>query len=40
MTGKWVGFGSKFTVKTGEWELVCVERSTNQQVLREYSEKV
>jgi transcriptional regulator with XRE-family HTH domain len=40
MTGKWVGFGSKFTVKTGEWELVCVERSTSQRVLREYFEKV
>jgi hypothetical protein len=40
MTGKWVGFGSKFTVKTGEWELTCVERTTSPQVLRQYHEKV
>lgn len=36
MTGKWVGFGKNFEVKTGPWELVWVNGSTSEAAQREY----
>lgn len=40
MAGKWVGFGRRFAVKTGEWELTWVDRATTASALREYHRKV
>jgi hypothetical protein len=40
MTGKWVGFGRRFAVNTGDWELTWVERATTATALREYHLKV
>lgn len=40
MTGKWVGFGKKFKINTGEWDLAWVEGSTSKTAQREYHLKV
>lgn len=37
MVGKWVGFGKRFDVNTGPWELVFRDGSTSKSVLAKYS---
>lgn len=40
MGGKWVGFGRRFAVNTGDWHLTWVDRATTATALREYHLKV
>ena len=36
MSGKWLGFGSNFTVNSGEWKLSWIEGSTSKRAMRDY----
>lgn len=40
MRGMWLGFGRRFTVNAGEWNLTWQESSTSKATQREYYERV
>ena len=39
MTGKWVGFGKRFAVNSGDWEMTWVDDSLSGRTLRAYALK-
>jgi transcriptional regulator with XRE-family HTH domain len=39
MTGKWLGFGKRFRVNTGEWELTWVDGAPSRRAIRHYALK-
>jgi hypothetical protein len=39
MTGKWLGFGKRFKVNTGEWELTWVDGPPSRRAIRRYALK-
>lgn len=39
MTGKWLGFGKRFKVNTGEWELTWVDGPPSRRTMRRYALK-
>lgn len=40
MTGKWLGFGKRFEINTGDWELTLESRSLSRRSASEYEFKV
>lgn len=36
LTGRWLGFGKRFQINNGDWELRLETRSLNQKTLKEY----
>ena len=36
MTGKWVGFGKRFAVNSGDWEMTWIDGSLSSRALRAY----
>ncbi|MQA16511.1 MAG: hypothetical protein GEV09_20940 [Pseudonocardiaceae bacterium] len=39
MTGKWLGFGKRFTVNSGAWELTWVDGPPSRRAMRRYALK-
>lgn len=39
MTGKWVGFGKRFAVNSGDWEMTWVDGAVSRRTLRAYALK-
>jgi hypothetical protein len=40
LSGKWIGFGKRFAINSGDWELTLEDRSTTKSTLRAYNLKV
>ncbi|MCW2946433.1 MAG: putative DNA-binding protein [Actinoallomurus sp.] len=38
--GKWLGFGKRFKINPGDWELEWVDGATTPQAVRRYHNKV
>jgi hypothetical protein len=39
MTGRWVGFGKRFQINNGDWELIRESRSLSPRTLKRYELK-
>lgn len=40
MTGRWLGFGKRFQINNGDWELTRETRSLSQRSIADYALKV
>jgi hypothetical protein len=39
MTGRWLGFGKRFQINSGDWELIRESRSLSRRTLKSYELK-
>lgn len=39
MAGKWLGFGKRFKINTGDWEMTWVDAQPSRRRMRQYALK-